>query len=493
MNRSIKSRRDFLRSSGAFLAGGVALAATDAEAGKRQDGSKVLAETATEQSENGIVFYSRRPSDLMNGMCPPMDKRVTLDNWCDTTDTTRWTNFNASTVFKSVPIDRGTSPVWILQREMLDPERVARSHVLWGRSPADSTSICVRDWLKRTETDAFLVLHNGRIVVEQYFGEMTPHTRHAIFSASKSILASVVARFLADGTLNEDEMVTRYVPEFRDTAFEGATIRQLLDMQAGIAYRSFLSPAEFEKLDQQARKEWSFGSPEMRKATHECAESLRMQGFFRKLPTEDGLGVYDFLLTLKQNRPHGSYFDYSEPNVIGLQAALEKATGTPYVEHLAKFMQELGVERSPQTMIDEIGTPIGNCGLQMTARDLGRWGQALCNGGHVRNGEKIPGLERFVDDIMATPNSDKWSEKTNVWGLAPTGTGYRNLCWTSPVEKGFARTVHAAGLYGQRVFIRKPEKVVLVKVASNQTSSENAKDEVAARSFMDLVAELVEL
>ena len=43
---------------------------------------------------------------LMKGFPPPKDKRVTIDNWSDTTDTLRWTHLNGSFVFKTLHVDR---------------------------------------------------------------------------------------------------------------------------------------------------------------------------------------------------------------------------------------------------------------------------------------------------------------------------------------------------------------------------------------------------
>jgi hypothetical protein len=66
----------------------------------------------------------------------------------------------------------------------------------------------VSKWLVQSETDAFLVLHDGHIVAEQYFGEMTPDTRHILWCGGKSILTSVLARYFAAGTLNAEVKAT---------------------------------------------------------------------------------------------------------------------------------------------------------------------------------------------------------------------------------------------------------------------------------------------
>ena len=136
-----------------------------------------------------------------------------MENFWDTTDTLRWTQLNGSVVFKSVPVEKGDGPVWVLPRRMLDPEKMDRAQVLWGKSPQDAKRISVADWLRRSETDALVVLHDGHIVAEQYFGEMTPFTPHRLWSASKSVLASILAPLLFERGVDERALTTKYVPE----------------------------------------------------------------------------------------------------------------------------------------------------------------------------------------------------------------------------------------------------------------------------------------
>jgi CubicO group peptidase (beta-lactamase class C family) len=91
----------------------------------------------------------------------------------------------------------------------------------------------------RSETDAFLVLHDGHIIAERYFGKATPRTRHHLWSASRSYLAIVAAQYL-NGPLNKTTRVTEYIDELRGTGFEGATIQNLLDQNTSLDCREFL-------------------------------------------------------------------------------------------------------------------------------------------------------------------------------------------------------------------------------------------------------------
>jgi CubicO group peptidase (beta-lactamase class C family) len=140
----------------------------------------------------------------MEGCPPPPDKRVTHANWAETIASIRWTHLNADRVFKTVPIEQDDTPVWVLPRKMLDPAKLDRAQVRWGESLDTSERVSVKEWLLMSETDALVILHHGKIVSEQYFGKMTPQTRHAIWCGSKSFLATILAPYIAHGTLDED-------------------------------------------------------------------------------------------------------------------------------------------------------------------------------------------------------------------------------------------------------------------------------------------------
>ena len=106
--------------------------------------------------------------------------------------------------------------------------------------------------MKATETDGWMVVHDGKLVAEQYAGAMEPDTLHLLMSVSKSIVGILVGALAGQGVLNVEEPVTTYVPELEHSGYRGATVRQLLDMRSGIAFsEDYLDPdAEVRVLEQ---------------------------------------------------------------------------------------------------------------------------------------------------------------------------------------------------------------------------------------------------
>jgi CubicO group peptidase (beta-lactamase class C family) len=94
-------------------------------------------------------------------------------------------------------------------------------------------------FLRGTETHAFLVVHEDRLVYERYFGASDRQTLETSFSVAKSFVSTLVGIAIDEGLIGSiEDPVTRYLPELvdRDPRFERITIRRLLTMSSGLRY-----------------------------------------------------------------------------------------------------------------------------------------------------------------------------------------------------------------------------------------------------------------
>jgi CubicO group peptidase (beta-lactamase class C family) len=98
----------------------------------------------------------------------------------------------------------------------------------------NGSSLDLAGFLKATATDGIVILHDNRIVYEFYDGGTSKDTPHILMSATKSIVGLIAGILLQRGELDIEAPVSRYVPEIAATAYRGATIRNLLDMRAGV-------------------------------------------------------------------------------------------------------------------------------------------------------------------------------------------------------------------------------------------------------------------
>ena len=244
--------------------------------------------------------------ELMAGFPPAPESQVTLANWQDP-PFNRWAFQHMRELIPSHPIPAG-------QPAPLRPPACPWATRRWCGSTAARRR--VEDVLAGTYTDAFLVLHDGQVVAERYDAGMTAGTRHLLMSVSKSILGCAAGVLADRGLLDLQAPVTTYVPEVSGSGYAGATIRDLLDMRTGVAFRE-----TYTALDAEVRvMERSMG--------------------WRPAQPGDPAGAYPYLATLGSAGPHGGEFSYRSADSrharLGVRAGQRRPGRRPHLRpHLA--------------------------------------------------------------------------------------------------------------------------------------------------------------
>ncbi|MCC6901267.1 MAG: serine hydrolase [Polyangiaceae bacterium] len=86
-----------------------------------------------------------------------------------------------------------------------------------------------------TKSDALIVLKNGRVVAERYFGQKRGPIE--TMSITKSITALAVVMLLESGKLASlDEPISRFIPEFGAAPRSQVTVRHLLTQTSGLSH-----------------------------------------------------------------------------------------------------------------------------------------------------------------------------------------------------------------------------------------------------------------
>jgi CubicO group peptidase (beta-lactamase class C family) len=166
-------------------------------------------------------------ASLMDDFPPTPDRLVTLSNW-------RRAPFSAWG-FRNVRRLLPTANIAASGRAVpLEMSLEEIGHV--GFNGHDGTATSVRQALKATDTDAFVVLRRGRIAAEWYSDGMSATTPHIVFSVSKSICGILGGILVDRGLLDPGDRVVDYVPELASSVYAGCTVRHLLDMAVGIAF-----------------------------------------------------------------------------------------------------------------------------------------------------------------------------------------------------------------------------------------------------------------
>ena len=311
-------------------------------------------------------------------------------------------------------------------------------------------------------TDGILVLHKGRVVYERYFGVLTPIGQHYAFSVTKSFVATLAATLISEGVLDERATVAKYVPELKNSGFGDATIRHLLDMTTGVKYS--------EHYDDPGSSIWEF---------------RRANGFLPRPPGYKGPETaYDYQKSLTKEYPHGERFDYKSVNTDVLSWAMSCATGKSLTDLMReRYWNRLGMEQDAYFTVDSAGIETPGGGLNLTLRDMARFGEMVRLGGRYNGQQIVPAA--VIDDIRRGGNREVFAKAG--YKTLP-GWSYRSMWWISHNGHG---AFSARGVHGQAIYIDPAAEMVIVRFASHPKSGNVNLDPTSLPAYEALANHLM--
>jgi CubicO group peptidase (beta-lactamase class C family) len=370
-------------------------------------------------------------TQLMDGFPPAPETQVTLANWQDP-PFNRWAFQHMRELIPSHPIPAGQPAPLPASAAPLDLGQAAVTRV-------DGALATVQDVLADTFTDALLVVHDGQVAAERYYGDMTAGTKHLLMSVSKSILSCVAAVLTDRGLLDLQAPVTAYVPEASGSGYAGATIRDLLDMRTGVAFRETYTAPDAEVRVMERSMGWRPAQP------------------------GDPAGTYPYLACLGSAGPHGGEFTYRSADSDMLGWACERVSGRRVADLISALLwQPVGAERDAEITCDPLGTAIPDGGISATARDLARFGQMLVDDG-VAQGRPVVPAGWLADVRHPEPGVREAFAATDNEYVLPGGW-YRSQFWVIPGPGG--PVMVCLGIHGQLVYADRAARTVVVKMSS---------------------------
>ena len=155
------------------------------------------------------------------------------------------------------------------------------------------------------------------------------------------------------GCLDVSAPLTHYIPELQGSAYEGATVRDALDMRVGVQFNEDYHATGGAIIEYRKSHLWD------PVPVGESATDLRR--FFSTLTERDGV--------------HGGRFHYVSPNTDLLGWVLERATGTRYADWVSECLwQPIQAERDAYITVDRLGAPRCAGGFCAGPRDMARLG-----------------------------------------------------------------------------------------------------------------------
>jgi len=299
-------------------------------------------------------------------------------------------------------------------------------------------------WTEERSLTSLLVLKDGQIVHESYYKGTGAEDRRISWSVAKSYLSALVGVLLAEGAIGSiDDPVTKYAPRLAGGAYDGASLRQVLNMASGVTF-------DEDYLD--------FNS-DINRMGRVLALGGRMD---------------DFAAGLTETfAPPGETWQYVsiDTHVVGM--VVRGATNRTVADLLSeKIIQPLGLEFAPYYVSDGVGTAFVLGGLNITTRDYARFGQMFAQRGTWQGRQVVP-----ADWVDASTRAS-----------APGGAGYGYQWW---IPDGSAPGEYMArGVYGQYIYIDTARQVVIVTTAADRQFREPGANQQNVDMFRAIAQEM---
>ncbi|MCR8826266.1 serine hydrolase domain-containing protein [Pseudosulfitobacter koreensis] len=281
-------------------------------------------------------------------------------------------------------------------------------------------------WIEDRAVTSLLVLKDGEIVYEDYYLGTTEEDLRISWSVAKSYLSALMGVLVEEGAIASlDDPVTEYAPKLEGSAYDGVTIRNVLQMSSGVTF-------DEDYLDYDS--------------------DINRMGRVLALGGE----MDDFAASITETftRP-GTQMKYTSIDTHVLGMVIRGATGRDIPSLMSeKIIAPLGVEAAPYYLTDGVGVAFVLGGLNIRTRDYARFGQMILQDG-MWQGEQIVPADWIDTSIRPTANT----------AAGEIGYGYQ---WWVPVGATPGQEVTGRGVYGQYLYIDKAAQVVIVVTSADR-------------------------
>lgn len=350
--------------------------------------------------------------------------KVTLSNF-QFGPVNRWSFSHLREVLPTVNIAHDSDRVLALQRS--DSFVNDFSVRFEGRKqPIDEIA---KNWF----VDGLLVLKNGNIIFEKYYGHLTQERPHLMNSVSKSVVGLLAGKLEGDGVIDLSKPVSHYVPALAASGWGPDSLRLLLDMKDGSDYTE-----DYPDFSTTFRLQ-------------DCAVGWTDADY---CPKDIASGGYEYFPTIGRKKSNLGKFKYRSGSTDVFGWVLEEATGQPLAELISEYIwKPMGAEFDAFITVDESGFVLADHGMNSTLRDLGRVGLLVLNKGKAFGQQVVPAA--FIEDMHAQPGDPTWLYESPP-DLNPY---YRSFWWGKGNDE---RDISGSGIHGQALRVAPEAGIVVV-------------------------------
>ena len=321
------------------------------------------------------------------------------------------------------------------------------SHTLMKSFSSDGKEYDVEEYLDYSRTTGLMFIHKDTIVFENYYNGMEETTTHISWSMAKSFVSALLGIALNDGLIQTiEDPITKYLPEFAGTGYDGVRIKDILQMSSGVGFNE--DYRDFNSDINRFGRAFAFGT-----------------------------SFAEFAKSLKNEKKPGTFNHYVsiDTQVIGM--LIKKMAGKSLSEYAQeKLWNQMGMEHDAQWIIDNEDMEMALGGLNVTLRDYSKLGLLFLNKGNWFGKQIVPSdwVEKSV-----TPDAPHLMPGENPNSSSTFGYGYQ---WWIPEQPD--GDFFAAGIYNQYIYVNPKKDLVIVKTSANHHFKE--QDDMSKDIHVDM-------
>jgi CubicO group peptidase (beta-lactamase class C family) len=290
----------------------------------------------------------------------------------------------------------------------------------------------MQEFLDTTNTNALLVIRDGKISYEYYKEDKFKNSRLPSYSVGKAMTALVVGQLVDQGKITETDTFVSFFPEYKTGgSFDKVTVQHLLDMQSGVGVSDNYPSGP---------SGWGVAIAQMYAST----DIPWFIGNNRKMDFEPGTE---------------SLYRSVDTQMIGM--IIQKVTNQSVSDYFtANIWQQVGADFDATWNVDKVGGYEKTfCCFNAVARDYARIGQLILDDGVVPFDKQ---------QVIST----SWMKRiTTPATRLDYGWGYGAFFWHP-----YPGVTLMLGLHGQYVYIDIPNKTVIVKLSDEPTEVDNSPE-----------------
>lgn len=302
------------------------------------------------------------------------------------------------------------------------------------------------EFLNKVVATGLLVIKDDAIVHERYFLGADETTQFTSWSVAKSFTGTLVGMALGDGRIKSlDDAITDYVPELKDTGYDGVPIRHVLQMSSGVDF------------DETYNK-----------------RSSDINRFFLKVFVL-GRRADSVMRDYGRERPSGQVHHYISSDTQALGMLLRRIYGKPLATLLEeRIWQPLGMEGATYWNMDRDsseGMELAFCCINARLRDFAKLGRLYLNQGNWNGQQLLPvGWVREA----TRPAAPHLEPGASPYDYGPRGYQYQ---WWVPIN--YDREYFAAGVWGQYVYVSEPDRLIIARSSVDPEYRANMAESIA--------------